>query len=269
MRKILVSGHRGYRALETENTRNAFQRAIDMGLDYIEFDVKKTADGIPVIFHDRYIDRLMNGKGNIESYSLAELRKIGYKDGQKIQTLEEMVEQCAGRINLMLEIKTNAIASKIMGLIRKFKIEDSVLIQSFFLKHLKSCHREYNDPRIKWGLCQAFLGNFGPIGSKLGLNSIGGRYIYRKFLKPYPFITYLNVDGPFISDEYMDLVNSHGFHIILGANHTWEYIDRYKAWDVEIINCDDPKFCVERILEEKPDSFSFSESIKSRLLKKQ
>lgn len=128
----MISGHRGYHAKETDNTAKAFQRAIDEGLDYIEFDVRRTKDGFPIIFHDNSLDKLTTGTGLIENKTLEELRNIKYKDGQSFQTLREMLEQCAHRIGLILEVKSNGLEEQIVELIKEFRIENSIIIQSFY-----------------------------------------------------------------------------------------------------------------------------------------
>ena len=61
--KIEISGHRGYKDKEIENTKAGFLRAIEENLDYVELDIGVTSDKVLVVFHDRKINRLLNGKG--------------------------------------------------------------------------------------------------------------------------------------------------------------------------------------------------------------
>ena len=95
-----VIAHRGASAEEQENTLPAFERAIDVGADYVEFDVQAASDGGLVVFHDLTLDRLTPARGPLRARPLAELRELG------IPTLEEVLELTAGRIGVMVELKS-------------------------------------------------------------------------------------------------------------------------------------------------------------------
>ena len=96
----LVIAHRGASAEEKENTLPAFERAIELGADYIEFDIQASSDGALVVFHDLLLDRLTPLRGPLRARSLSELRE------HEIPTLEEVLELAAGRIGVMAEIKS-------------------------------------------------------------------------------------------------------------------------------------------------------------------
>ena len=96
----LVIAHRGASAEEKENTLPAFERAIELGADYVEFDVQAASDGGLVVFHDLRLDRLTTARGPLRARPLAELRELG------IPTLEEVLELTAGRIGVMAELKS-------------------------------------------------------------------------------------------------------------------------------------------------------------------
>jgi len=95
-----VIAHRGASAYEKENTLPAFERAIELGADYVEFDVQASSDGGLVVFHDLRLDRLTPASGQLRALPLAELRELG------IPTLEEVLELTAGRIGVMAELKS-------------------------------------------------------------------------------------------------------------------------------------------------------------------
>ena len=95
-----VIAHRGASAEEQENTLPAFERAIELGADYVEFDVQASSDGGLVVFHDLGLDRLTAARGPLRARPLAELRELG------IPTLEEVLELTAGRIGVMAELKS-------------------------------------------------------------------------------------------------------------------------------------------------------------------
>jgi len=74
--KFLVMAHRGGRSLGPENTVYTFKRAIELGTDVLEMDLQSTSDGGLVVLHDREVDRTTNGKGAVDSFTLAELKKL-------------------------------------------------------------------------------------------------------------------------------------------------------------------------------------------------
>jgi glycerophosphoryl diester phosphodiesterase len=95
-----VIAHRGASAEERENTLPAFERAIELGADFVELDVQVTADGALVVFHDLDLDRLTPLRGALRRRTLAELREHG------VPTLGEVVELARGRIGVMAELKS-------------------------------------------------------------------------------------------------------------------------------------------------------------------
>jgi glycerophosphoryl diester phosphodiesterase len=95
-----VIAHRGASAERRENTLPAFERAIELGADFVELDVQVTAEGALVVFHDLELDRLTSLRGPLRQRELAELREHG------IPILEQVLELARGRIGVMAELKS-------------------------------------------------------------------------------------------------------------------------------------------------------------------
>lgn len=112
-RTIKVVGHRGASQYAPENTLAAFALAGKMHADLAELDVQLTKDGEVIVCHDEKVDRTSNGKGKIESFTLAELKAFdagSWKDakfaGERFPTLREALELSAkDKIPLYIEIK--------------------------------------------------------------------------------------------------------------------------------------------------------------------
>ncbi|NCO03109.1 MAG: glycerophosphoryl diester phosphodiesterase [Alphaproteobacteria bacterium] len=108
-----VIGHRGAAAYAPENTIEGIHTAADMGIKWVELDVKLTKDDIPIIFHDETLDRTTNGSGLVAETPYDYIRQLEcgswYGDsfaGIKIPTLEEVVDVLIERdMGLNLEIK--------------------------------------------------------------------------------------------------------------------------------------------------------------------
>ena len=71
-----VIGHRGAAAAAPENTLASLRKAKELGATWVEFDVKLTRDGHPVLFHDDRLDRTTSGQGEVALTTLAQLRKL-------------------------------------------------------------------------------------------------------------------------------------------------------------------------------------------------
>ena len=103
-RYVVVVAHRGDWRNSPENSLQAFQNCIDMGVDMVEIDVRRTSDGVLVVMHDNTLDRCSNGKGKISDHTYAELQKLNLKSQHgvltrhKIPTLEETLLLCKDKI---------------------------------------------------------------------------------------------------------------------------------------------------------------------------
>lgn len=99
-------GHRGYPAKYPENTILSFKKAIGVGCDGIELDVRLTKDNKVVVIHDKNLERTTNGKGQVSEYTLKELKKLDAGRGEKIPTLEEVLTEFVS-IKFLIEIKVD------------------------------------------------------------------------------------------------------------------------------------------------------------------
>jgi glycerophosphoryl diester phosphodiesterase len=95
----LVVAHRGASVEQPENTIEAFEAAIDVGADAVEFDVRMTADGHAVVMHDPDVSRTTEGTGLVSTMTLEEIRRLG------VPTLEEALRCLSGRAAVDIEIK--------------------------------------------------------------------------------------------------------------------------------------------------------------------
>ncbi|MBX2833534.1 MAG: glycerophosphoryl diester phosphodiesterase [Micavibrio sp.] len=108
-----IIGHRGAAAYAPENTIVGIHTAADMGVDWVELDVKLTKDNIPILFHDDTLDRTTNGSGNVADLTLKEVRDLdaGHWFGDsffdlRIPTLEQAVDALIERdMGVNFEIK--------------------------------------------------------------------------------------------------------------------------------------------------------------------
>ncbi|HSB46339.1 MAG TPA: glycerophosphodiester phosphodiesterase family protein [Nitrospira sp.] len=140
MRRIVRIGHRGAAGHAPENTVAAIQKGIALGVDFVEIDVRRTADGILVALHDETLDRTTNGKGRVDRLSLAEIQPLNAGNGEHIPTVVEVLKTAAGKAGLMLELKVSGIAHETVEAVREAGFKDPVIYASFL-------HDELTDVR--------------------------------------------------------------------------------------------------------------------------
>jgi len=153
----LVIGHRGASADAPENTIAAFELALEQGADGIELDVHLTADGQPVVIHDFTLERTTDGAGPVSGRLLRELKRLdagGWLDrrfrGQRVQTLQEVLERFRERARFWIELKGGAalypgIEERVVSIVEIYDVVDRVLVQSFdhaAIGRVRSLNRE-------------------------------------------------------------------------------------------------------------------------------
>ncbi|TKD57943.1 glycerophosphodiester phosphodiesterase family protein [Flavobacterium sp. ASW18X] len=135
--QVIVVAHRGDWRNAPENSLQAIQNCIDMGVDMVELDVRKTKDGQLILMHDQTIDRTTNGSGKVEDLTWEYIQTLHLKDGighttaHKIPTLEEALLVAKGKILVNLDKSYNifeecfAIAEK-TGTTRQVVIKGAI-----------------------------------------------------------------------------------------------------------------------------------------------
>lgn len=152
----LIIGHRGASTVAPENTLAAFQLAIDCGADGIEFDVRLSADGVPVVIHDANLKRTALLDSVVSELTVRELQRVDvgafFKPAyaateiHPVPTLTQVFElfQSAGGL-LYLELKgepvTETLITHTAELVTEVGMQSQVIVESFDLQAIKSLKR--------------------------------------------------------------------------------------------------------------------------------
>jgi glycerophosphoryl diester phosphodiesterase len=136
--------HRGYSAVAPENTLPALAAGVLAGATFIEFDVRTSADGVPVVIHDRTVDRTTDGSGTVDELTLDEIAGLDAGSwfspayaGIGVPILTEVLDLLgpeSGRVELLLEIKPPATAGQvelILGHVGERRLLGRTVVQSF------------------------------------------------------------------------------------------------------------------------------------------
>ncbi|MCR4260886.1 MAG: glycerophosphodiester phosphodiesterase [Candidatus Colwellbacteria bacterium] len=120
MPEVLKIAHRGASGHKPENTLSAFSKALEMGVDVIELDVRVCGTGELVVMHDATLERTTNGKGIVADTTLEELKKLDAGDGEQVPTLEEAIDLINRKTVLNIEIKGEGIAEKLSKILKTY-----------------------------------------------------------------------------------------------------------------------------------------------------
>lgn len=122
--------HRGASLVAPENTFAGADAAIARGAAYVEFDVRRTADGVHVVMHDRSVARTTGGEGFVDDLTYAEIRTLDagarFGDafaGEPVPRLEDFLRHLKGRAGAYCEVKRGDCA-EIVRIVRESGIED-------------------------------------------------------------------------------------------------------------------------------------------------
>ena len=133
-REFLIIAHRGANKFAPENTLPAIEKAIELGVDFVEIDVRTTKDGKLVLMHNADVNGATNGKGMVRDLAFGEIRKMdaGIRMGEKfrgvfVPTLEETLAAAKGRVNIYLDWK-DADANALAAALDKAGMLDSTLV---------------------------------------------------------------------------------------------------------------------------------------------
>ncbi len=146
-RRPVVVAHRGASAYEPENTIRAVVRALDLGADAVEVDVRRSKDGALVILHDETVNRTTNGAGLVSGMTLDELRTLDAGKGERIPRVEEVIDAVRGRALLVLELKESDLWGPAMDVVERRGSRNGVLLVSFLRSEMAELKRDRPDVR--------------------------------------------------------------------------------------------------------------------------
>lgn len=239
---FLVIAHRGAAGHTPENTITSITKAIELGANAIEIDIRQTKDGVPVAIHDASVDRTTNGSGDVCDFTLDEIKQLdagGWFDekysGEKVPTLSEAIETLNDTVKLIIEFKGGigeyeGIEKNVIDIIQQYDVTDRVILKSFDPNQIELLHGLIPDVpllyvyavRIPW------LGMIIDTG-------ISFRSVYNmdvEYLQPHRF---------FLSESFVKEAQEVGFKIIAWGVNDEEDIIEAIEFGVDGIETDYPE----------------------------
>lgn len=128
---MIIVGHRSAADHVLENTLGSIEKAIELGADYVEVDVRRTRDGTLVLMHDETVDRTTTGHGVVAEMTWEDVKRLRTPDDQHVPMLEEVLALCNNRIGLLLELKATGIAEEIVTVVGESHMSTRLMYASF------------------------------------------------------------------------------------------------------------------------------------------
>jgi len=143
-----IIGHRGAAGIAVENSKEGINKALQLGVSYIEIDVWKTIDNEIVVFHDINLLRLTSKNQLITNLSFDDLCKLKLSNGETIPTLNEIIQLIKDKnIKLLVEVKDESAFEETLNILNHELSNESYIIGSFFHKQIYELKKEY--PQLK------------------------------------------------------------------------------------------------------------------------
>jgi glycerophosphoryl diester phosphodiesterase len=226
-RRVQISLHRGASRYAPENTLPAFEKALRLGADFIEFDVRTSKDGQFFLLHDATLNRTTTGTGQIsatEASVLAGLDAGAWSGrpfaGVKVPSLEEFLTAVRGKVELYCDAKAIPVETLAAILEKHQAVEHTVVYQNAgYLKKLKEIN-----PRIR---------RLPPLGDPKQLEELAAE------LKPYAVDVNWRILSPELIRRCHDL-EIRVFADSLGPNESIAEYQKVIKWGMDLIQTDHP-----------------------------
>lgn len=211
--------HRGASALAPENTLASFEKAIELGFDYIELDVRLSKDKQLVVIHDANVMRTTDGEGLIEDLTVKEIKKLDAGSwfspayaGERIPLLNEVLKEVSGKTGIIIEMKSPenqpGMTEILASMLNSFKPDNEIKVQSFHINEIKKFHQLA--PEIPAGLL---------LSKHLDLIHLAS---YREFA------SFLSVHHLLLSKSFINQAELFGYEI-----YSWTISKQYQFADMQ------------------------------------
>jgi len=138
----IAMAHRGGAIEHLENTFPAFAACVDMGYRYLETDVRVTADGVLVVFHDPTLERVTDRSGRIEQLSWAEVSAVRIGGREPIMKLEDLLGAWPD-VRFNLDIKAAGVLAPLVRTVRRLGVADRICLGSFSDARIAAARRVF------------------------------------------------------------------------------------------------------------------------------
>lgn len=187
-----IIGHRGCNLVDQNNTIEAFNKAIELGVEMVEMDIRKTRDDVLVVFHDASVGDL-----RIRGALYEDIVEAANEMGLIVPTLEAVLEALEGRVQICVELKERGYEEAVVSLILKYFTPGEFIMTSFLDSVVAAVKKGF--PTVKTGL---ILGA-NPANKEFAWKGI--RRAYQIFSEYFPWYRVRKCGADFIAVNWRKL----------------------------------------------------------------
>jgi glycerophosphoryl diester phosphodiesterase len=233
---FIAMAHRGGfidpAAAPLENTVTAFRNALNAGFRYLETDVRTSADGVLVAFHDESVDRISDGTGKISDLSYGQIKDLKIAGVEHIASMDELFETFP-QAKFNIDLKSESAIELLAGAIRRHHAQDRVCVTSFSLRRLRR-FRSLVGPDVATSASQAEVAwtAYAPFLPRLVGSSAAALEVPTSY-------TVKGVRVPVLSRNLLVNAHSRGMRVLVWTVNDAEEIHRLIDFGVDGILADD------------------------------
>jgi glycerophosphoryl diester phosphodiesterase len=212
-KSFLKIGHRGACGYEPENTLRSFKKALELGVDMIELDVYALKSGELVVIHDDKVNRTTDGNGYVMDKTFEEIRLLDAGQGEKIPTLDEVLDLVDKKVQVNIELKGEGTAEPIAEIINKYVNEKDWSAIDFFVSSFNHIElKKFKDLKPEINIGALIVGiplDYAKFGEDLGAYSV-------------------NLCQEFINQEFVEDAHRRGMKVFVWTVNDLDDIERIK-----------------------------------------
>ena len=231
---MLCIGHRGAMGYAPENTLKSLKKALELGTSWVEVDVHYVDNNL-IVMHDETLERTTNGKGYLADKTFSYLRSLDAGEGEKVPTLDEVLDVVWGKASINIELKGAGTAQPVIELLNK-KITPGWGIDNFLvssLNHEFLYEVRKLDKMIPIGILLEEISYSCPaIAENLGAYSV-------------------NQDICFVNDDFIIDTHNRGLKVFVYTVNNHDDIKRMKAMGVDGVFTDYPDRVLKLVQDER------------------
>ena len=244
----LILGHRGASAVAPENTLTAFSQAIQAGADGIEFDVRLSADGVPVVIHDDTLNRTGLMSGVVSALTASQLQQVdvgswfgkGAFHNERIPTLSAVFDLFASNSGLLYvemkceESQARELASAVVRQITGHKMRERVVVESFVLPAIE--HIKEVDPSVRTAALfePKFSNPISTMRASFILDQAGNHHADE-----------IALHHTLARTRLVEAAREQGFEVVVWTVDDIEWIERARAGGIKALISNNPRVMVE------------------------
>ena len=231
---MLKIGHRGAKAHAPENTISSFKKALELGVDMVELDIRITKDKYPVAVHDNRLRRLTKEFVRINHLTLEQAKKLRVQKVEEIPTLAEVLEVIDSQIGLNLDLKVRGAAQIVIQTLRDYKVDlSNVMISSVHPGELRQVKQL--EPAITTALIfrSSNALNFWLVLDFLAILFLPITKYYISWVVHHAQADYLNINHRLLDRKKVELFKSRGIKICAWTVNSRRKIEYLKKLGID------------------------------------